>query len=160
MGGYKITGGSATPAGAARGGGGGGGGRRGGGGGGGAGALSTWRYEVGLSRATVAIDDRADARTAVGLSAAFWRERQAMLSYLVYGLPTLMREVTTQRDEFRRLVAELGSPGTAAEARSLTQGAAAFAHYYSVFTQVKGTAAAPPARGGTAAAPPAPGAAP
>src|SRR5450759_2483727 len=112
----------------------------------GAGALTTWRYEVGLSRATVAIDDRADARTAVGLSAAFWRERQAMLSYLVYGLPTLMHEVTTQRDEFQQLVTELGSPGTAAEARSLTQAAAAFAHYYSVFTQVKG-AAVPPGAG-------------
>jgi methyl-accepting chemotaxis protein len=113
----------------------------------GAGALSTWRYEVGLSRAAVAIGERGDATTTVGLTAAFWHERQAMLSYLAYGAPTLMHEVTTQRDEFRRLVAELGSPGTAAEARSLTQAAAAYAHYYSVFTQVIGTAGAGPARG-------------
>src|ERR1017187_96608 len=113
----------------------------------GAGALSTWRYEVGLSRATVAIDDRADARTTVGLSAVFWRERQTMLSYLVYGLPTLMREVTTQRDEFRRLVSELKSNGTPAEARPLTQGAAGFAHYYPVFARHMGTPSAGRARG-------------
>src|ERR1039458_1772369 len=72
----------------------------------GAGALSTGRSVVGLPLATVAIDDRTDARTAVGLSAAFWRERQAMLSYLVYGLPTLLHEVTTQRDEFQQLITE------------------------------------------------------
>src|ERR1019366_4930759 len=49
-------------------------------------------------------------------------------------------EVTAQRDEFRRLITELGSPGTAAEARSLVQAEAAHAHYYSVFTQVSKTA--------------------
>ncbi len=112
----------------------------------GAGALSTWRYEVSLARATVAIDDRADARTTVGLSAAFWRERQAMNTYLFYPVSTLTHEVNAQRDEFRRLVAELGSPGTAAEARSLTQAAAAQAHYYSVFTQVSGAAGTGQAR--------------
>src|ERR1035438_5454469 len=112
----------------------------------GAGALSTWRYEVGLSRATVAIDYRADSRTTVGLSAAFWHELQAMNTYLFYPAPTLMREVTTQRDEFRRLAAELGSPGTAGEARSRAQAVAAYAHYYSVFTQVSAAAGTGQAR--------------
>src|SRR5450631_1937713 len=112
----------------------------------GAGALSTWRYEVGLSRATVAIAYRADSRTTAGLSAAFWHERQAVDTYLFYPAPTLMREVTTQRDTFRRLIAELGSPGTAAEARSRAQAVAANAHYYSVFTQVSGAAGTGQAR--------------
>ncbi len=43
----------------------------------GAGALSIWRYQVALSQASVALDERTDARTAVDLTTTFWEERNA-----------------------------------------------------------------------------------
>jgi methyl-accepting chemotaxis protein len=108
----------------------------------GAGALSTWRYEVGLSRAAVAIGERGDATTTVALTAAFWHERQAMDMYFFDPLPAVLREVNTQQDSIRQQFAVLGRPSTASEARSLAQAMAAQAQYYSTFTQLRGAAGA------------------
>jgi methyl-accepting chemotaxis protein len=106
----------------------------------GAGALSTWRYEVALSRATVAMDEQTDAKTTVELNNSFWQERFAVDTYIFAPSPAALGTLTAQRDQFRRLVTELGSASTAAEARSLAQAVAAEAHYYSVFTQLRGKA--------------------
>jgi methyl-accepting chemotaxis protein len=105
----------------------------------GAGALSTWRYDVAFARAAVAADDRHDVTTTVGLTAAFWHERQAMDTYFFDPLPGVPDDVTRQRDAFRQLFAEL-SPDTPAEARSIAQEAAAQARYLATFTQLRGTA--------------------
>jgi methyl-accepting chemotaxis protein len=104
-----------------------------------AGALSTWRYQVAFARAALAIDERKDAATAVGLTAVFWDERQAMDTYFSDPRPAVMRDVTAQRTEFQRLSAGL-TPETAVLARSLARAVAAQARYSSTFTQLRGAA--------------------
>ena len=113
--------------------------------------FSTWRYEVGLSRAAVAIGERADAMTAVALTAAFWHERQAIDSYIAAPTPAVLRAVTAQHDQFQRLAAQLGPASRGADARSRAQAVAADVHYYSVFTQVSGAAGTGQARQSAAA---------
>ncbi len=106
----------------------------------GAGVLSTWRYDVASARGAIATDDRQDATTTVALTAAFWRERQALDKYFFEPSPAVMREVTGQRDEIRQLFAALGTPSTSSEARSLAQAMAAQARYESTFTQLRSVA--------------------
>jgi methyl-accepting chemotaxis protein len=105
----------------------------------GAGVLSTWRYDVAFARAAVAADYRHDVTTTIGLTAAFWRERQAMNSYFFAPSPAVIRDVTGQQDAFRQLFAKL-SPGTPEEGRFEAQAAAAQARYLSTFTQLRGAA--------------------
>ena len=106
----------------------------------GAGVLSTWRYDVASARDAIATDDRQDATTTVALTAAFWRERQALDKYFFEPSPAVMREVTGQQDEIRQLFAALGTPSTAPEARSLAQAMTAQARYESTFTQLRSVA--------------------
>ena len=112
----------------------------------GAGAMSTWRYEVALSRAAVAVDERADSTTTVRLIAAFWHELQEVNTDIFFPARSALREVSVQRDQFRQLAAELGRPSNAQEARSLAQAVAAQAHFSSLFAQFHGTAATSVAR--------------
>jgi methyl-accepting chemotaxis protein len=118
----------------------------------GASALSTWRYEVALSGASVALDQRAAAESTVELTNAFLEERFALDSYVFAPTPAVLAAVTAQRKQFRTIAAEQGGiSSTAAEARSLAQAVAAEQRYYSVFTQVRGDAGTG-ARSGVAAA--------
>src|SRR6266700_4129478 len=102
--------------------------------------FSTWRYDVALSRAAVALNQRADATTTAALTAAFWRERQATGLYIVTPKPAVLRAVTAQYEHFQRLAAQLGGASPAADARSRAQVVAANARYHSVFSQVSGAA--------------------
>ncbi len=104
----------------------------------GAGALSTWRYEVGLSRAATAEDERLDAVTAVELTTTFWEERFWTDGY--FFRPSLLPTVTTYRDQFRQLAAQIASSSASADARFLAQAVAEHARYYSDFTQLRGAA--------------------
>ncbi len=97
--------------------------------------FSTWRYDVALSRAAVALNERADATTTAALTAAFWHERQAIGLYIAAPKPAVLRAVTTQHDHFQRLAVQLGEVSLGADARSRAQAVAANKHYYSVFTQ-------------------------
>ena len=105
---------------------------------GGAGALSVWRYEVALSRAATALDERTDAKTAVELTTTFWEERNALDSSLAH--PANSAAVTKYRDQFRQLVTQVRTSSTPAEARALAQAVAAEARYYAVYTSLRGAA--------------------
>ncbi len=113
--------------------------------------FSTWRYEVALARAAVALNERADVTTTAELSTAFWHERQAIDSFITAPNPAMLRAATAQHDQFQRLAAQLGGAGLGADARSRAEALTAFAHYYSVFTQVSGAAGTTAVREGVAA---------
>jgi methyl-accepting chemotaxis protein len=106
---------------------------------GGAGALSTWRYQVALSRAFVALDERTDARTAVELTTTFWEERNALDTNLAHPSPATSAAVARYRGQFRRLAAEVRTSSTPAEAAALAQAATAEARYYALFTRLRST---------------------
>jgi methyl-accepting chemotaxis protein len=113
--------------------------------------FSTWRYDVALSRAAVALNERADATTTAAFTAAFWHERQAIGLYITAPKPAVLRDVTAQYDHFQRLAAQLGRVSLGTGARSRAQAVAANAHYHSVFTQVNGAAGTTAVREGVAA---------
>jgi methyl-accepting chemotaxis protein len=104
----------------------------------GAGALSTWRYEAALSQASTALDDRTDAGVAVELTSTFWEERFWADGY--FFRPALLPTVITYQDQFRRLAAQIAGSSTGVDARFLAQAVTEEAHYYSVFTQLRGSA--------------------
>ena len=106
----------------------------------GAGALSAWRYEVALSQASAALDERTDAGIAVQLTSTFWEERFWADGY--FFRPALLSTVTTYQDQFRRLAPQIADTSTGPGARFLAQAVAQEAHYYSVFTQLRGAAGA------------------
>jgi methyl-accepting chemotaxis protein len=103
----------------------------------GAGALSIWRYQVALSRASVALDERTDARTAVDLTTTFWEERNALDTNLAHPSPMTAAAVTRYRSQFRQLATQVRSASTGAEARALAQAITAEARYYAVFTRLR-----------------------
>ena len=104
----------------------------------GAGALSTWRYEVALSQASTALDDRSDAQTAAQLTSTFWEERFWVDGY--FFRPALSPTVSTLQDQFRRLAAQIADRSTGADARFLAQAVTREAHFYAVFMQLRGAA--------------------
>src|ERR1700730_6783565 len=106
----------------------------------GAGALSAWRYEVALSQASAALDERTDAGIAVQLTSTFWEERFWADGY--FFRPALLSIVTTYQDQFRLLAPQIADTSTGPGARFLAQAVAQEAHYYSVFTQLRGAAGA------------------
>jgi methyl-accepting chemotaxis protein len=106
----------------------------------GTGTLSTWRYEVALSRAAVALSARAAAKATVELTTTFWQERNALDTYIFVPSPATLSAVRTQREQFQRLAAQIREGSTAAEVRSLAKAVAAQARYYSTFTQLRGAA--------------------
>jgi methyl-accepting chemotaxis protein len=112
--------------------------------------FSTWRYDVALSRGAVATRERADATTVAALTAAFWHERQATGLYLAAPGSAARRAVTAQDGQFRRLAAQLGTAGPAADRLSRTRAVAANAQYYSTFRQVSDAAGTTAARQGAA----------
>ncbi len=104
----------------------------------GAGALSNWRYDAAISRGTVALEERADAKATVELTAAFWQERNAFDEYIFLPSPATLAGVTTKRDQFLRLAAQIRGDVTAVEAQPLARAVAAEARYYSTFGQLRG----------------------
>jgi methyl-accepting chemotaxis protein len=106
----------------------------------GAAFIAAWRYEVALGRAAAAIDERADAKTTVELTAAFWVERNALDTYIFGPSPATLAAVTTARGQFHRLATQIRTASTAADVKSLAHAVAAEARYYSTFEQLRGAA--------------------
>src|SRR6266581_267482 len=69
--------------------------------------FSTWRYEVALSKASMALSDCANVTAATALTAAFWHERQAINDYITSSNPAALSAVTAKHDHFQRLAARL-----------------------------------------------------
>src|ERR1039457_5047864 len=65
-----------------------------------AGALTIWRYEDALSRASVALDAHGDAALTQALVATFWHEREAMNEYFLAPSPAVSNEVSAQQTRF------------------------------------------------------------
>jgi methyl-accepting chemotaxis protein len=103
----------------------------------GAGALSVWRYQVALSRASAALDERTDAKTAAELTTTFWEERNALDTSLAHPGPETSAAVASYRAQFRQLVAQVRTPSTPEEARALAQAVAAEARYYAVYVSLR-----------------------
>src|SRR5260370_41702107 len=104
----------------------------------GGGALSTWGYEAALSQASTALDDRTDAGVAVELTSTFWEERFWADGY--FFRPALLPTVITYQDQCRRLAAQIAGSSTGVDAPFLAQAVTEEAHYYSVFTPLRGSA--------------------
>jgi methyl-accepting chemotaxis protein len=100
-----------------------------------AGATSTWRYEVALSRAATALSERTDAKTTVGLNEAFWHQLQEVNTYIFYPNRSVLREVFLEEAQFRRLATEIRKSARGREAQLLAQAVAAQAHFYRLFAQ-------------------------
>ena len=103
-----------------------------------AGAVSTWRYEVALSRASAALAESADARDTAELVTIFYAERDELNAYFFTPSPAALARVTADQLQFRRLARQVSSASTAADARSLARAVAAHDRYYSTYQQLSG----------------------
>jgi hypothetical protein len=108
----------------------------------GAGIVSAWRYEVALSRASVALDERTDARTTSDLATTFWEERNALDTSIARPSPATAAVAAEFRDQFRRLAAQIRNPSRASDAQALARALAANARYYAKGTRLRGAAGA------------------
>jgi methyl-accepting chemotaxis protein len=106
----------------------------------GAGALSIWRYESALSRATVALGDRKSARMTAVLTTTFWEERNALDGYIFNPSPAAMARVTTFRGQFLRQAAQIDKAAGGAAVPRVAEAVAAEARYYAAFTKLRGAA--------------------
>jgi methyl-accepting chemotaxis protein len=102
----------------------------------GAGAVSTWRYEVALARASTALAERADARDSQKLITIFYAERDALNAYFFISSPAALSRVTASQQQFRQLARQLSNASPAVGARSLARAVAAHARYYATSQQL------------------------
>jgi methyl-accepting chemotaxis protein len=102
--------------------------------------VTIWRYEAALDRASVALNDRKNARLAAVLTTTFWEERNALDTYLARPSPVTSAATIKYRDQFRNLATQIRNAATARDARVLGQAVAAEARYYAVFTGLRGDA--------------------
>lgn len=102
--------------------------------------FSTWRYEVALSKTSLAISERAKVTTATALTAVFWHESQAINAYISSPSPARLADAASQHRHFQKLAARLGQSSLGSGARSLLQAVRANARYYAVFTQARAPA--------------------
>jgi methyl-accepting chemotaxis protein len=99
-----------------------------------AGVLAGWRYQVALSRADVALDERSDARTTAALTSEFWQERNALDAYIFHPSTMTATHVKTDRGQFWLLARQVRfAPDTGpAVNKALT----AETHYFALFTNL------------------------
>jgi methyl-accepting chemotaxis protein len=102
----------------------------------GAGALSIWRYDVALSQASVALDERTAADNTTQLIADFYTERDMLNAYFFTPSPALLSQLTASQRQFQQLVARIGQTSTAGESQYPARAAGAEAHYYAFFRQL------------------------
>jgi methyl-accepting chemotaxis protein len=102
--------------------------------------VTIWRYEAALDRASVALNERRDARLTAVLTTTFWEERNALDTYIFRPSPATFAAVTKYRDQFGHLAAQIRSGGTAADARGLARAVDAEAVYYATFTRLRSAA--------------------
>jgi methyl-accepting chemotaxis protein len=108
--------------------------------------FSTWRYEVALAKASLAVSERAKVTAATALTAAFWHEGQAINASISSPSPARRADAASQHSHFQQLAARLGETRLGSGARSLIQAVHANARYYAVFTRAVGGAATNTAR--------------
>jgi methyl-accepting chemotaxis protein len=102
-----------------------------------AGAVSSWRYQNALSRATVAVDSGNGARTTAALGATFWQERLTVEHYLINPSTRALRQVAALQARFDTLAAQLSQNTIPGEDLYLRRATTAERHYYTVFTGVQ-----------------------
>jgi methyl-accepting chemotaxis protein len=105
-----------------------------------AGAVSTWRYQNALSRASEAVSSADGSRTTAALGATFWQERITVEHYLLNPGRKPLQRVGTLQATFDRLAGQLALDAVSAEQVYLRRAIAAERHYYNVFTQEQGNA--------------------
>src|SRR6266487_3039195 len=105
-----------------------------------AGAVSTWRYQNALSRASDAVSSGNGARITAALGATFWQERLTVQHYLFNPSPRALGQVTSLQAGFDRLAAQLLTGGIPGEAAYLQRAISAEHHYYDVFGGVRNDA--------------------
>jgi methyl-accepting chemotaxis protein len=102
-----------------------------------AGAVSSWRYENALSKASEAVSSGNGARITAALNGTFWQERLTVEHYLFNPSPRSLRQVSGQQAGFDRLAAQLAVNKVPGEALYLQRAISAEHHYYDVFGGVR-----------------------
>ncbi|HEV3069575.1 MAG TPA: hypothetical protein VGY50_17090, partial [Streptosporangiaceae bacterium] len=105
-----------------------------------AGAVSSWRYEDALSKASEAVSSGNGARITAELDGAFWQERLTVEHYLFNPSPRALGQVSGQQAGFDRLAAQLMLNQIPGEEVYLQRAVRAEHHYFDVFVGVRGQA--------------------
>jgi len=105
-----------------------------------AGALSTWRYQNALARASVAVSAGNGARITAALAGTTWQQRLTVEHYLFSPTPGGLRQVRVLQAGFGRLAARLARGETPAEGRYLRRAVQAQQRYYALFGRLAGHA--------------------
>ncbi len=108
--------------------------------------VTIWRYEAALSRSSVALDARHDARFTQLLVAIFWHEHEAMNEYFIDPSPAILHEIRAQQSQFTATSVTLGASQTSIEAAFRFQATAANNGYVALFTRLHGAAGTTPSR--------------
>jgi Methyl-accepting chemotaxis protein (MCP) signalling domain len=98
------------------------------------GAVSTWRYQNALARASDAVSSGNGARITAALGATFWQERITVEHYLLSPSRNALRQVGSLQASFDRLAGQLAVDGVAGEQAYLHRAILAERHYYTIFT--------------------------
>jgi methyl-accepting chemotaxis protein len=99
-----------------------------------AGAVSTWRYQNALAKASESVSSGNGARITAALGATFWQERLTVEHYLVNPSPRALGRVTSLQATFDRLAAQLARSEAASEQTYVQRAVASQRHYYAIFT--------------------------
>src|SRR5579863_7901675 len=105
-----------------------------------AGAVSTWRYQNALSRASDAVSSNSGARITSALDATFWQERVTAEHYLINPSPRALRLVDSLQATFDGLTGQLALSAAPDEQIYLHRAILAERHYYAQFTSQRGGA--------------------
>jgi methyl-accepting chemotaxis protein len=105
-----------------------------------AGAVSTWRYQNALSRASDAVSSSSGARITSALDATFWQERVTAEHYLLNPSPRALRQVTGLQATFHGLTGQLALSAAADERIYLQRAILAERHYYALFASQQASA--------------------
>jgi hypothetical protein len=105
-----------------------------------AGAVSTWRYQNALSKATEAVDAANGARITAALGDTFWQERLTVEHYLFNPSIRTLGQVSALQAKFDTLAKQLDQDKFPGEDIYLQRATSAERHYYTVFTAEQGNA--------------------
>jgi hypothetical protein len=105
-----------------------------------AGAVSTWRYQNALSKATEAVGAANGARITAALGDTFWQERLTVEHYLFNPSIQALRQVSALQAKFDTLAKQVDQDKFPGEDIYLQRATSAERHYYTVFTAEQGNA--------------------
>jgi methyl-accepting chemotaxis protein len=112
--------------------------------------IAVGRYQAAFARYGNAIDARTDAGITQSISASFWHERQAMISYIYTPSAAALAEVSAEHAAFRQQITRLKTESPTEEANRLIT-AQAEERYHALFSQLRGAAGTNDAREAAAA---------